>query len=303
VNGINMKRALLVLACVVAAAAGMLLTWNGVYGWTMFVILPFAIGAVGAGIGSSSTAFRAACSGAAAGFIASFSLLAFGIEGFGCVMMSWPLVIPCGAIGGLMFYSVGKYATSAPHVAMLALLPLGSLGWDFSAKPTIFEVYSSIEIAAPPETVWHNVVTFSEIPEPREWFFHTGLAYPKRARIEGSGPGAVRYCEFSTGPFVEPITVWDEPRLLRFNVTSNPPPMREWSPYGDVHPKHLEGYMISKQGQFLLTPLASGGTLLEGTTWYQHGLWPSQYWRVWSDAIIHRIHLRVLSHIKKLSET
>ena len=37
-----------------------------------------------------------------------------------------------------------------------------------------------------------------------------GLAYPMRARIEGSGPGAVRYCEFSTGPFVEPIVTWDE---------------------------------------------------------------------------------------------
>ena len=40
------------------------------------------------------------------------------------------------------------------------------------------------------------------------------------------------------------------------------------------------------------------GTRLEGTTWYQHGLWPSQYWRLWSDAIIHKIHLRVLRHIR-----
>jgi Polyketide cyclase / dehydrase and lipid transport len=297
-----MNRALVVLACVVAAAAGILLTWNGVYGWTMFVILPFAIGAAGAAIGSAKTAWSALGCGALAGFMASFSLLMFGIEGFGCVMMSWPLVIPGGAAGGLLFHAINRSGSSAQSVAMLALLPMGSLGWDFTAKPTVFEVHSSIEIAAPPETVWRNVVTFSDIPEPREWFFHTGLAYPKRARIEGTGPGAVRYCEFSTGPFVEPIKVWNEPRLLRFSVTSNPPPMHEWSPYGDVHPKHLDGYMISKQGQFLLTPLANGGTLLEGTTWYQHGLWPAQYWRVWSDAIIHRIHMRVLRHIKELSE-
>jgi hypothetical protein len=29
-----------------------------------------------------------------------------------------------------------------------------------------------------------------------------------------AGPGAVRYCEFSTGAFVEPIEEWDEARLL-----------------------------------------------------------------------------------------
>ena len=48
-----------------------------------------------------------------------------------------------------------------------------------------------------------------------------------------------------------------------------------------------------------LQTLAAG---LTGSTWYQHHLWPADYWRLWSDAIIHRIHLRVLRHIKVLSE-
>ena len=78
--------------------------------------------------------------------------------------------------------------------------------------------------------------------------------------------------------------------------------MREWSPYAGVLPKHLHGYLVSKRGQFRLVPLAGGRTLLEGTTWYQHGLWPAGYWRWWSDAIIHRIHLRVLRHIRALAE-
>jgi hypothetical protein len=47
-----------------------------------------------------------------------------------------------------------------------------------------------------------------------------------------------------------------------------------------------------------LTPLPNGGTRLEGTTWYHHGLWPAAYWQLGSDAIIHRIHLRVLRHIR-----
>jgi hypothetical protein len=51
-----------------------------------------------------------------------------------------------------------------------------------------------------------------------------------------------------------------------------------------------------------LVPLEGGRTLLEATTWYHHHLWPADYWQLWSDHIIHTIHLRVLRHVKQLSE-
>jgi hypothetical protein len=140
------------------------------------------------------------------------------------------------------------------------------------------------------------------LPPPDEFLFRIGLAYPVRAEMLGSGVGAVRRCHFSTGPFVEPITVWDEPHRLAFRVESNPAPMQEWTPYDDIHPPHLDGHFVSRQGEFLLERTESGGTRLVGTTWYEHRLWPDAYWRLWSDAIIHRIHLRVLRHVQALSE-
>ncbi len=45
------------------------------------------------------------------------------------------------------------------------------------------------------------------------------------------------------------------------------------------------------------------GQCLCGSTLYHHGLWPASYWRLWSDPIIHRIHDRVLRHIKTLTES
>jgi hypothetical protein len=123
-----------------------------------------------------------------------------------------------------------------------------------------------------------------------------------RAEIFGQGVGSVRHCTFSTGPFVEPITTWDEPWLLKFAVTQNPAPLQEWTPYQHVHPPHLDGYLESQAGQFRLVPLDEGRTRLEGTTWYYHRLWPARYWQLWSDVIIHQIHLRVLNHVKQLSE-
>ena len=67
------------------------------------------------------------------------------------------------------------------------------------------------------------------------------------------GVGACRYCVFSTGAFVEPITVWDAPRLLRFRVTENPPALVELSPYGRLPTPHTHGYFVAEQGEFRLT--------------------------------------------------
>ena len=93
--------------------------------------------------------------------------------------------------------------------------------------------------------------------------------------------------------------MWDEPRLLKFGVTANPAPLDELTPYGHIDPLHLHGYFVSEKGQFLLTALPGGRTRVEGTTWYQHTMWPAAYWHLWSDYIIHRIHLRVLEHIRE----
>jgi Polyketide cyclase / dehydrase and lipid transport len=302
----TLKRLLaVVIAGLVLLGLGLLMIRTGTYGLTLFVALPVAIGAFGAWVAKAKSGVDAASAGVAANVIASLGLVVFRSEGLICIVMAMPLIAPLGALGGWLAYAPTRKRTLASGTAILALLPfgLGTLGFDRTAKPDVFVVRSSIEIAAPPERVWKNVVTFSELPPPDEWYFKAGVAYPMRARIEGTGPAAVRYCEFSTGPFVEPIQVWDEPHLLRFSVTQNPAPMIEWSPYANVVPRHLHGYLISKQGQFLLTALPNGHTLLEGTTWYQHGLRPEIYWTVWSQAIIHRIHMRVLNHIKNLSES
>ena len=77
--------------------------------------------------------------------------------------------------------------------------------------------------------------------------------------------------------------------------------MREWSPYS-IHPPHLDHYLVCREGQFLLEALPDGRTRLVGTTWYSNRMWPAAYWNLWSDTIIHRIHLRVLKHIQQLAE-
>jgi hypothetical protein len=238
--------------------------------------------------------------------IYAVALMLFAIEGSVCIVMALPIAIPIALLGGL----VGFFIQRARHVnasgialAVLLFLPL-FMGAERVALPPapIYALVTSVEVDAPPSRVWKNVISFRELPPPTELIFRAGIAHPMRAEIVGTGVGACRYCIFSTGPFVEPITVWDESQLLRFDVTENPPPMKEWSPYAGIHPPHLNNFLVSHGGQFRLIALPNGRTRLEGTTWYQHHMWPAPYWRLWSDSIMHTIHRRVLNHVKHLSE-
>ena len=189
-------------------------------------------------------------------------------------------------------------------IIALALALPALMGAEARTLPVapLYAIQSDVEIDAPPERVWKTVIAFADIPPPTEWAFRIGVAYPTSARITGEGPGAIRECIFSTGTFVEPIEVWDAPRRLAFRVTHNPPPMNEWTPYANVHPPHLKDFLVSEAGQFELQETRDGRTRLVGTTWYRHNLWPAAYWRLWSDWLIHKIHLRVLHHIRALNE-
>ena len=149
---------------------------------------------------------------------------------------------------------------------------------------------------------WHEVIEFSPIPEPTGLLFRMGISYPTDAKIEGTGVGAVRYCNFSTGSFVEPITYWEENKKLAFDVIEQPIPMTELSPYTDIHPPHLDWAVMSHKGEFLLKDLGNGKIELTGTTWYHTVMEPEPYWGIIGDEMIHIIHLRVLDHIKHTVE-
>jgi hypothetical protein len=233
-------------------------------------------------------------------------LVFFAIEGLICLVMALPLAVPMMAIGAFVAYGVirqwinNKNATAISAVLFL-LLPV-FMGFEAAdnSKPTLHSVSTTVEIDAPIDVVWKNVVTFSKIDKEPEGILNLGFAYPIDAHIEGEGVGAVRYCNFTTGPFVEPITVWQEPNLLTFDVVEQPAPMVELTPYKEIHAAHLQ-YIRSQKGQFRLYE-KDGKTVVEGTTFYTHDIAPDAYWKLLSDEIISKIHLRVLTHIKEVSE-
>jgi hypothetical protein len=279
------------------------------YSYGLFLWLPFVIGATSTliyGHKKQEPGKKVRNNAYLTLLIFCIGLLLFAWEGFICVIMAAPIGLLLTYLGYLVarIFLPNMSNNSARAAGTLLLLSVPAL-MSFEVKALkdddLRSVTSSIKINATPEKVWKNVIAFPRLGEPTELIFKTGIAYPIDATIKGNGVGAVRHCNFSTGSFIEPITVWDEPRLLKFSVEEQPAPMKELSFY-DVRPNHLHGYWISKEGQFKLTKLRDGHTLLEGTTWYVNKIRPGFYWTMWSDFIVHKIHNRVLEHIKKQVE-
>ena len=271
------------LAIALLMVVGGLSTFN-TYGAWLFLLTPFAMGAGtafvynrGRHVSGRDTMALVVANLAVAGV----ALLLLGFEGIICLVMALPLAIPMAMIGG----SVGRWAATSgsrrasPAAFMLLVVPLAGVV-EPPTGHSMHEVQSSVVIDAAPAAVWPHVVAFGELPPPRDWVFRAGVAYPVRARIEGTGVGAVRYCVFSTGPFVEPITRWEPGRRLSFDVVESPATMRELSPYAGLSPPHLHGYLRSNRGEFRLVDLGDGRTKLEGSTWYEIEMAPEVYWQL-----------------------
>ena len=281
--------------------------WQGQYGFALFIITPFFMGVCSTllyGYKKPITRNQAWRIGVLTLGIFTLILILCAIEGLICIMMAAPFGFILTTLGSLVGYSIQhKLPDKTTATILILICTIPSMSFVESAlPPSLTSVVTSIEISADAETVWKNVIEFPELSKPEEFIFQTGIAYPINAKIEGSGVGAVRHCNFTTGSFTEPITVWNEPNLLRFSVTQQPAPMKELS-FWNVDAPHLHDYFVSKQGQFKLTTLPNGNTLLEGTTWYYHNIKPAFYWQIWSEYIIHKIHQRVLKHIKKNAES
>ena len=281
----------------------------GDYGLSLFVGGPFIVGLITTSTYNKKGKQSLLSNFAVILFSCIFSggtILILALEGILCLTMFAPFAILLACIGGFLGYhlvqgSIGQYISLFLGIILLPLMAIS----EPETIPPIREIETTITIQAPPEIVWKNVIAFEDLPTINEWFFEMGIAYPIRAKIEGSGVGAIRYCEFSTGAFVEPITHWEAPKRLSFDVISQPPTMKEWGLLDSadkIYAPHITESVQSHRGEFKLSSTDENNTILQGSTWYHIELQPYFYWQWYSDFLIHAIHYRVLNHIKHLSE-
>jgi hypothetical protein len=292
VLGIALSSAM-ALACYALTTQKVFRAAGGNLGIGLFVGLPFAMGFVTsfcAALGGKVALSRAMIYALVTEAVGVIMLMAFAWEGIACIIMALPIFTGLILLGALIGWACAgsPKGMTAPALSCFALFPLVvALDGQRAPEPASLSVVSEVTIAAPPDVVWKNVVSFPPIDEPPEAVFAI-VAMPIEAKIDGSDPGATRRCIFTNGTFVEPIETWRAPEELTFRVQEQP--------------GNLDRYLDVTRGQFLLVDNHDGTTTLRGTTWYQLKVFPTAYWKAWADVFLHRIHLRVLRHVKKLAE-
>jgi hypothetical protein len=135
----------------------------GTYGVVLFFVTPCAMGATAAVLYNRPQRRRLGATLIVALLGTAFTGLAilfFAVEGVVCLAMAFPIAAALACIGaGVAWAILGTDQRSAmAGGAFLLLVPGAAVGESAVAKPSLREVESVIEIDAPPDVVWQNVV-------------------------------------------------------------------------------------------------------------------------------------------------
>jgi hypothetical protein len=277
------------------------------YGYGLFIASPFVIGMTTAylanrhaDVGGNRTITLVLCSLGLGGL----ALLGLAFEGVICLLIASPLIAAMGVVGGLFGRALARMGTRrrGGSLMSIAFVPLLMVGEAALPPRADFDNVASIEVDAPPAAVWDAVVHMGPIPDAPAAPFRWGLAYPMRGEIMGTGVGALRRGVFSTGVAYEKVTEWEPDRKLSFIVLSDPPTMREFSPYQHVNAPHQRGYFKTLDARFTITPLADGKTRLSLATRHELDLEPALYWTPFAIWATHANKARVLRHFRQQAE-
>lgn len=222
------------------------------------------------------------------------SLMAFFVlrEGAICLLIVSPLVCCFVMIGFAIGNRVLKKDNNQLNVSVVLLLLVVFIADVFSKHEYENVVADTIVINAPPAKVWKNVVAFEPIKaKPKYWLFKAGLPNPIAATVTGYCNGAGRKCIFSTGYTIgEQISTFDPRKDLTFDIISQP------------RDPEMMNHLDLLKGQFLLKDNGNGTTTVTGTSWYRLHVFPAWYYDLWAQSIVRNVHVRVMEHIKELSE-
>jgi uncharacterized protein YndB with AHSA1/START domain len=178
------------------------------------------------------------------------------------------------------------------NVSIVALLLFVFVTDSLSKHQYENEVSDTITVNAPPDKVWQNVVAFEKIKQKNNfWLFRIGLPSPMETTVEGYYKGAGRKCIFNNGyVFGEKISTYEPGKDLVFDITDQP------------RDPEIMNHLDLIRGEFVLKDNGNGTTTLTGNSWYKLYVFPAWYYDIWAQSIVRNVHVRVMEHIKEISE-
>ncbi|MDB5288364.1 MAG: hypothetical protein JWR05_3313 [Mucilaginibacter sp.] len=267
---------------------------NGTLIFSEFVIIPFLMGIISSwywrneGLSSKKLILQSIVNC----LIAICLSMIFLKEGFICLLIVSPLLITFIVTGAFAGRAMFKRNNQELNVSIIALLLVVFVIDSTSEHHYQNMVADTVVINAPVNKVWKNVVAYKRIKVPGKfWLFRVGMPSPVESTAEGYYLGAKRKCVFSNGyVFDEKIVTYEENKNLTFDITDQP------------RDPEIMGHIDILRGQFLLKDNGDNTTTLIGNSWYKLYVFPTWYYDIWAKSITRNVHLRVMEHIKQLSE-
>src|SRR2546423_11754964 len=263
--------------------------------WPSFFLLPFFVGLVASWFWRRLYRTLGWCALDAlavtlVGLAASATVLH---EGVVCLVIVSPVLyvfIFCGILLGREIFRPRDAKLRLTIFPLVAIMILGELLYHSEQQAVVTD---RVLIHAPPMKVWPHVLAFPEIPDPPGyWIFRLGLPYPTTTTNGGNFVGAGRPCIFSNGVVIqERIAEFVPNETLTFDVAEQPTDPEAY------------GLITLHRGQFVLQDNHDGATTLVGSSCYTLHVRPRWYFDLWTRDMSRAVHLRVMNHIKRLSES
>jgi hypothetical protein len=274
-------------------------------------ILPFVIGVITVYFASPENAQKWSYRIFAPLLTSSICLvisMLIGWEGLICLIMALPIYLPIASLGGIftgILLSVFKKNTMHSFAfAALLLTPFVSshIETRLNFETEIREVHTQIQIDAPKEKVWKNIVRIPKITEPQKSFFYTmGFPRPVEATLSFEGIDGVREAIFEKGLlFLETITIWEENKIIGFKIKADP----RSTPLTTLDEHVVVGgeYFDTLFGQYEIIPINENSVNLKLFSRYRLSTRFNFYAEIWSDFLMRDIQNNILSVIKSRVE-
>lgn len=300
VFGLAIGMALIVLALLLSANV------IGAYGIGMFVATPLVVGCTtgyAVNYRFPRTMRRTMVLVMQAGLLGTLALLMLALEGLACIILVAPLAAVFAMIGGW----AGRIAAiwlrhPGQIVSSVAVLPLLFLIDGTLPPQTPITAQRSSIIDAPRAQVWAALTSDYRVAQPPGAVGLAGLAYPIASHFIGSGVGAIRVGQFSTGEGRERVTVWAPEHMLALRGELHPPAMEEMSPYRRVHAPHVHGYFDTTDFAFTLSSVGNGQTRLTLHSRHILRIDPVPYWAPIARWAVQQNMRRVLADVEQQVE-
>jgi uncharacterized protein YndB with AHSA1/START domain len=244
---------------------------------------------------------------------ALFALLAivFSLEAWICVVMALPLLVVFALVGGLLtclLFTVGERIGKNGTTTIVLLVVaspylLTPLEGKIPPQDSIRRVTTAIEIEAPPEAVWRNIIRFAPV-QPGErhfsWYHLAGLPRPTEATLSFEGVGAVRRGQWEDGlVFVGTIQRWETNRSFNLTLAADTSQVQ-----GSSLPLAGIGGLAFAvlDDEYVIQPLGANRVRLVLTTTHRLSTHFNGYGGLWTDALMRDIQGDMLSIVKSRSE-